>query len=236
MAHPEVTLDYTSGSSADTSSFSATNPARSIQCYGAGTITVQDNASTPASRTYTVLGGEVIVGEWSSFTSTTCSRVRMSTSNEVPPAAPTATATSPTRTSSAVTSANTTLVSLSDLSVNVSAGQKIAGVIRIFANNSTSGEGIKFALDGGSATFTSIEFGFTGTPGGATLGTKCSTAIATPITCSAVTTTDACFEIAFAGVVNAAGTLIPRFAENSTSTGTATVQINSTLSIATTAN
>lgn len=235
MAHPEVTIDYT-GSTPDTTSFSTTNPARSILCYGAGTVVVADNGSTSTSRTYTVTGGEVIVGEWIAFTSTTCSRVRMSTSNQVPPAAPSASITSPVRVVTAPTSSSTSLVSIPDLTVSVSAGQKVSGVIRLFANNSTSGEGLKVTLDGGTATFTSIEFGWVGTPGGATLGTKCSTAIGTAITCTAVTTTDACFEIAFTGVVNAGGTLIPRFAENSTSTGTATVQINSTLSIATTAN
>lgn len=79
MAHPEVTTDYTSGSSADAASFSATNPARQIMAYGAGSIVVIDNAPTPASVTYTVNAGDVLPGEWTAFTSTTCSRIRITT-------------------------------------------------------------------------------------------------------------------------------------------------------------
>ncbi len=79
MAHPDVTIDLTSGSSADTTSFTAANPARQIFCYGAGSVVLLDNAATPVSRTYTVLAGDVIPGEWSAFTSTTCSRIRMTT-------------------------------------------------------------------------------------------------------------------------------------------------------------
>lgn len=84
MAFPEVTIDYTSGSSADTASFSVANPAKSIYAYGAGTITVLDctgAANVGASRTYTVTGGETIPGTWQAFTSTTCSRIRMSSQN-----------------------------------------------------------------------------------------------------------------------------------------------------------
>lgn len=82
MAYPEVTIDYTSGSPADTASYSTNNPAKSIYCYGAGTVVVLDCVGTNGtSRTYTVLGGETIVGTWQAFTSTTCSRIRMSTAN-----------------------------------------------------------------------------------------------------------------------------------------------------------
>lgn len=82
MAYPEVTIDYTSGNSADTTSFTTTNPAKSIYAYGAGTITVLDCVgASGTSRTYTVLGGETIPGTWQAFTSTTCSRIRMSSQN-----------------------------------------------------------------------------------------------------------------------------------------------------------
>lgn len=80
MAHPEITLDYTSISSADTTSFTSANPARWIQAYGAGTITMLDNSVPPVSRTYTVTGGETIPGEWTAFSSTTCSRIRVGSS------------------------------------------------------------------------------------------------------------------------------------------------------------
>lgn len=91
MAYPEVTIDYTSVSSADTSSFSTANPAKSIYAYGAGTITMLDctgAAAVGASRTYTVSGGETIPGAWQAFTSTTCSRIRVSTSNQRQAASP----------------------------------------------------------------------------------------------------------------------------------------------------
>jgi hypothetical protein len=88
MAHPEVVLDYTSASSVDTTSFSATAPARWIQCYGAGSVMVSDNGTTPTTRTYTVNGSETITGEWTAYTSTTCSRVRIGTTWPPPPALP----------------------------------------------------------------------------------------------------------------------------------------------------
>jgi hypothetical protein len=95
MAHPDVTTDYTSGSSADTTSFTANAPARWIYAYGAGDIVVKDNADTPATKTYTVVGGDVITGEWSAFTSTTCSRIRMGTTSVAPSGTPAATAITP---------------------------------------------------------------------------------------------------------------------------------------------
>lgn len=84
MAFPDLTLDYTSGSSADTTTFSTSNPAKSVYAYGSGTITMLDcsgAANVGVSRTYTVLGGETIPGTWQAFTSTTCSRIRVSTAN-----------------------------------------------------------------------------------------------------------------------------------------------------------
>lgn len=83
MAHPEVTSDYTSPS-ADTTSFSASAPARWIACYGAGTIVMLDNSATPASKTYVVTGSEVISGEWTALVSTTCTRIRIGTSQPAP--------------------------------------------------------------------------------------------------------------------------------------------------------
>lgn len=238
MAHPEATIDYTSASSADTTSF-ATNPARTIVCYSAGSVTALDTTgASGTSRTYVVTGGEVIAGEWSAFTSTTCSRLRMSSTTQQPTAPGTVSVSSPARTgaSGAQTNATATMANLADLTLSVAAGQKVAGSLTIFGNNSAGAEGLKFDFNGGTATFTSIEFGFEATPVGATVGTAASTAIGTAVTATAVATTDACYRIAFAGVANAAGTLIPRFAEVSHTSGTATVQINSTLSIATTAN
>ncbi len=148
----------------------------------------------------------------------------------------------PTRTTAAtgaVTNATSTIGSgvLSDLTVELSAGQKVSGHMVLFANNSTAGEGIKIDLGGGTATWTSIQFGLAGTPCGGTVGVVTSTAIATALTITTVSTSDAAYTIAFAGVVNAAGTLIPRAAENSSHTsGTVTVQINSYLRLNTSGN
>lgn len=89
MAHPETTTDYTSPS-ADTTSFSATSPAKWIQCcVGAGTVVMLDNSATPVSKTYVFTGGEVIRGEWTALVSTTCTRIRIGTSNEAASAIPT---------------------------------------------------------------------------------------------------------------------------------------------------
>ena len=136
----------------------------------------------------------------------------------------------------ALTSASTALVNIADLTVEVTAGQKISGLMLVFANNSTTTEGIRFDFNGGTATFTSVEFGFVGTPGGATISVNTATAIATAIICTTIQATDRAYLIAFAGVVNAAGTLIPRFAESTTSAGTVTLQINGWLQLNTTSN
>ena len=136
----------------------------------------------------------------------------------------------------AQTNATATMANLADLTMQVQAGQKVSGIAYLFAKNSVAGEGLQFDLGGGTATWTSIEFGLAGTPAGATVGVASSTAIATALTCTSVLTTDACYPVAFSGVVNAGGTLIPRFAEVSHTSGTATVEINSTASVNTTAN
>jgi len=128
-----------------------------------------------------------------------------------------------------VTNATTSLSSLSDLTVTLISGRKYVGVVRILGTDSTGADGIKFAMDGGTATFTDIEFGFTGTPTGATVGTASSAAVGTAITCSAVATSDAWFDIAFSCTCNAGGTLIPRFAQNAHSAGTATARKGSQL-------
>jgi len=128
-----------------------------------------------------------------------------------------------------VTNATATMSNLSDLSITVVAGRKYFGKVCLFANDSVNVDGLAFDLGGGSATFTSIEFGLAAQPLGSTTGTVTSTAATTALTLTAVSTSDACYEITVGFVVNAAGTVIPRFAQNSHSTGTATVRLNSFL-------
>lgn len=137
----------------------------------------------------------------------------------------------------ALTSANTTFVSATDLTVNLAAGQKIMGQAILFANDAgAAGDGLKFDFNGGTATWTSFEYAFVATPVGATLGVSSGLAIATALTATTVATTDSAYMIAFAGVVNAAGTLIPRFAKNSGNTGNANLAINSSITISATSN
>ena len=122
-----------------------------------------------------------------------------------------------------VTNATATLTNLSDLTITLIAGRKYFGRLVLFANNSQTSEGLQIGLGGGTATMTSIEMGFPSTPVGATLGTTNSTALATPLTATTVTTTDDCYVVEFSLVCNAGGTLIPQFAEASHLAGTATV-------------
>lgn len=77
MAHPEVTADYVAASPADTTSFLASNPARWIAAYGAGVVNMVD--ANGVSRQYTFAGSDMRVGEWTAFTSTTCTRVAIGT-------------------------------------------------------------------------------------------------------------------------------------------------------------
>lgn len=126
----------------------------------------------------------------------------------------------------AVTATDTTMVNVIALSKTVIAGRKYIGKYTFFANNSTGADGLKFDMGGGTATFTSIEFGFSAALG-ATLGTVASTTSTTAITVTVVSTSDAVYEVSFGFVCNAAGTVIPRFAEVVDGGGTATVQIQS---------
>lgn len=118
---------------------------------------------------------------------------------------------------------------LADLTLTLLAGRKYFGQLVLFAQNSTVGEGLQFDLAGGSATMTSVQFGLVPGPG-ITAGVVQSTALATALTATSVTTTAVAYIIPIGLVVNLAGTIIPRFAENSAHvSGTATVFVNSYL-------
>jgi hypothetical protein len=133
---------------------------------------------------------------------------------------------------SSPTNITNTPSNLTDLTLTLLASTKYVGYMLLYASNSTAGEGLQFDLNGGGATMTSIEYGFVATPPGASLalGTLTSTALATPLTVTTATTADAVYWIAIGLVVANAGTLIPRFAENSVHTsGTATLKSNSAI-------
>ena len=116
------------------------------------------------------------------------------------------------------------LTNLAGLTVTVSASTKYSGILLIYGNDSRAADGIQFDLNGGGASFTAVEFGFVGTPIGTTLGTSISTSVATPVTATIATTSDTVYMIAFTLNINKGGTVVPRFAQLSHSTGTATVR------------
>ena len=119
-----------------------------------------------------------------------------------------------------VTNVTTTFANLTDLTVSglVAAG-KYTGVIVLPVNEGLAADGFKFDLNGGTATMTFVEYGYTSVIG-ATLGTRTSTALATAITLTALAdTNDVFIEISVTLVVNGAGTLIPRQAKNGDAAG-----------------
>lgn len=132
------------------------------------------------------------------------------------------------------TNATATPSNLTDLTLpqgggNLTAGRKYAGILTITANNSTAAEGLAFDFNGGTATWTSFQANIMSTPpvSGIVVGVSNTTAIGTALTVTTASTGDAGYVIHFSGVVNAAGTLIPRFAEVSHTSGTATAKVNS---------
>jgi hypothetical protein len=127
-----------------------------------------------------------------------------------------------------VTVANSTLANITGLSVSVPAEMRISGRYTLFAADATAGDGIKFDLDGGSATWTSIIIQYRLTDGNGVTTVSRASAIATDATV-ATFTNPGLVEIEFSGVVNAAGTLIPRVAKNSGSTGNVTVSTGSNI-------
>lgn len=138
------------------------------------------------------------------------------------------------RTTANVTNETTEMTNLSDLSEPLVAGRSYSGFLGFFANNSTATDGLKIDFNGGSATMTSVQFGFSGTPVGATLGVSQSTAESTAITVTTATTADIFYLVGFTCVCDAGGTLIPRMA-NFTAvgepTGTATVKLGAFIDI-----
>lgn len=135
------------------------------------------------------------------------------------------------RVSSVVNNATATMSNITDLSMTVQSGRKYSGTYSFVAVNSTAAEGIQFDFNGGSATVTSIQFMFVATPPGVTLGTTQSAAIGTALTATTATTTNVVYTVYFDVVVNAGGTLIPRFAEVSHTSGTASVKAGSSSDI-----
>ncbi len=137
----------------------------------------------------------------------------------------------PTRLTANVTNATATMSNLTDLSQTLTGATAYVGRIVIIANNSTGAEGLQFDFSGGSATMTSFQATVEETPIGATLGTTNSTALGTALSDTVVSTTDSVYAINLTMAVNMGGTFIPRFAEVSHATGTATAKVGSRLNL-----
>lgn len=128
------------------------------------------------------------------------------------------------------TKTDTTFANLTDLSLTLTAGRMYTGRLVIKCVNSTATEGIKFDCNGGSATMTNFWAGAGILASGGTdvVGTNISTSLAGVINFTTFTG-ESVVVIELSMVVNAGGTFIPRFAENSTAIGTATVRLGSYL-------
>jgi hypothetical protein len=136
-----------------------------------------------------------------------------------------------TRVTGDVTNATATMANITGLSATLIAGRKYCGRVVLFASDSTAADGLQFDFDGGTVTATSFVAGIAGTPIGATTGVVYSTALATDLTNTVVSTGDVCYVIEFEIVVNAAGTFIPRFSQVAHTTGTATVRLGSYMNL-----
>lgn len=120
---------------------------------------------------------------------------------------------------------------MTGISRTVLATGNYIGELVVKCNNSVAGEGIKFDFNGGSATMTNFWAAANVLVGGSdVLGTGISTSLAGVMNFSTITgETVVVVKISF--VVNAAGTVIPRFAENSTAIGAATVELGSFMNL-----
>lgn len=127
------------------------------------------------------------------------------------------------------TNATATMSNLTDLTATLVAGRKYAFKLILYCADSVAAEGIKVDFDGGTATMTSFRAHGTIFDTALLLSTQ-TTAIATDFAVATVTG-DSMIEIHGGMVVNAAGTFIPRFSQNTHATGTATVYLNSHLLI-----
>jgi hypothetical protein len=129
-----------------------------------------------------------------------------------------------------VTNATVTFANLADLTLTLKAGRKYTGVLRLLCNDSVAADGVKLDFNGGTATMTAFAAGVVGNVQGATAGTTVSTSLAGAVNFTAMSGTGTHYiDVAVTLVVNAAGTFIPRFAQNAHTTGTATALTGSYL-------
>jgi len=125
-----------------------------------------------------------------------------------------------------VTNATTTMTNLTNLTVNMVSGKNYCIVCSYFVNQTLAADGILFDFGGGSATFSSSEYAIGAVVGTSALGIRFATnSLTTAVGWTSLTAAnDTAVTIIFSGVCNGSGTLIPRFAESSHVSGTATVR------------
>jgi hypothetical protein len=124
------------------------------------------------------------------------------------------------------TNATTTMSNLSRLTLHFAASGTYAGYVMVLCNNTQAADGVKFDFNGGTATMTSFKAWTALENGSAASGTSTSSALGTALTYTTLTGENV-IKIGFTCKVNVKGTFIMRFAENSTTSGTATVEIGS---------
>ena len=136
------------------------------------------------------------------------------------------------------TNGTVNFANLADLTVTLEAARNYTGRMVIYASDSTAADGIKFDFNGGTATMTSFEaYAMTSASTPPTIGALESTSLAGVINWTSTGITGNVlyvFEISM--VVNAAGTFIPRFAQDAHTVGTATVLLGSFLHLDDSAN
>ena len=128
------------------------------------------------------------------------------------------------------TNSTTTPSSVADLGITITNGQKYACEVVLYAADSVAAEGLLIDFDGGGATVSSFRaHGMLFDT--ALLLSSQTTALATDFS-AATATGDVIFNAKVSFVASSTGTFIPRFAQNSHATGTATVYANSYMTCA----
>ena len=113
---------------------------------------------------------------------------------------------------------------LTNLSQTLISGRNYSGRLVLFLNNATAADGVQVDFGGGTVAISAGEFGIAAAAG-ATVGVRTSTAVATPVTLTALLdANDVIVDIPYSFVtgVGSGGTLIPRVANTS---GTGTIAI-----------
>ncbi len=129
------------------------------------------------------------------------------------------------------TNATATPSNLTDLTVTLVAGATYVGRAVFKCSDSTAAEGIRFDFDGGAATMTSFNAGAGVLAGGtAVTSVTVSAAIATDLIWTTITN-ETWITVEMSMVVNAGGTFIPRFAQSTHTSGTATLSAGSYLQL-----